>query len=66
MVVTQIAVKPTDEQETAPFDESARPIWEVVAEIGREIPDEEWAKVPQDASVNFRHIREDSLCRLTL
>ena len=29
----------------------ARPIWEVVVEIGAQIPDEEWAKVPNDASI---------------
>jgi excisionase family DNA binding protein len=32
-----------------------RPIWEAVAEIGREIPDEEWAKLPNDASKNLDH-----------
>lgn len=32
-----------------------RPIWEVVAEIGAQIPDEEWAKVPDDGSVNYKH-----------
>jgi hypothetical protein len=32
-----------------------RPIWEVVAEIGAKIPDEEWAKVPDDGSMNYKH-----------
>ena len=32
-----------------------RPIWEVVVEIGAQIPDEEWAKVPNDASINYNH-----------
>ena len=52
MVVEHL--KPDSEQETPPYDESARPIWEVLAEIGREIPDEECAQLPQDVSVNFR------------
>lgn len=32
-----------------------RPIWEVVAEVGAQIPDEEWENVPSDASINYRH-----------
>lgn len=32
-----------------------RPIWEVIVEIGSQIPDEEWAKVPDDASINYKH-----------
>ena len=35
------------------YDPEARPIWEIVMEIGAEIPDEEWAKVPTDLSKNF-------------
>lgn len=31
-----------------------RPIWEVIAEIGEQIPDEEWATVPSDASINYK------------
>ena len=37
------------------FDKSARPIWEVVEEIGKAIPDEEWAKLPDDASIHLDH-----------
>jgi hypothetical protein len=37
------------------FDESARPIWEVVEGIGKAIPDEEWAKLPDDASIHLDH-----------
>ncbi len=33
----------------------ARPIWEVIAEISNEIPDEEWEKLPSDGSVNHDH-----------
>jgi len=32
-----------------------RPIWELVVELGAQIPEEEWAKVPDDASINFKH-----------
>jgi len=35
--------------------EAKKPIWEVVAEIGAQIPLEEWAKLPDDASINYRH-----------
>lgn len=32
-----------------------RLIWEVVAEIGAQIPDEKWAKLPDDGAVNYKH-----------
>jgi excisionase family DNA binding protein len=32
-----------------------RPIWEKIAALGREIPAEEWEKVPKDASINLKH-----------
>lgn len=32
-----------------------RPVWELVVELGAQIPAEEWAKVPDDASINFKH-----------
>ncbi len=32
-----------------------RPIWEIIVEIGTQIPEEEWAKVPNDASINYKH-----------
>lgn len=35
--------------------ETKRPIWEVVAEIGAQIPDQEWAEVPDDSSINYKH-----------
>lgn len=37
------------------FDPSARPIWEIVAEIGRSAPPEAWAKVPTDGARNLDH-----------
>jgi Arc/MetJ-type ribon-helix-helix transcriptional regulator len=33
----------------------ARPIWETIAELGRSVPGEEWAKVPSDLSINLDH-----------
>lgn len=38
-----------------PCDDSARPIWEVVLEISNKIPEEAWAEVPTDASINVDH-----------
>jgi hypothetical protein len=32
-----------------------RPVWELVVELGAQIPEEEWAKVLDDASINFKH-----------
>ena len=34
----------------ANFDETARPLWEIILETASTIPDEDWAKVPEDAS----------------
>ncbi|MDX2214988.1 MAG: hypothetical protein SFY66_16995 [Oculatellaceae cyanobacterium bins.114] len=35
------------------FDSDAQPIWELVAEISAQVPDEEWAKLPTDLARNF-------------
>lgn len=35
--------------------EKKRPIWEVIVEIGAQIPDEKWAIVPDDASINYKY-----------
>ncbi len=32
-----------------------RPIWEVITEISSQIPEEEWAKLPSDGSINHDH-----------
>lgn len=37
------------------YDSIARPLWELVVEIGAQVPDEEWAKVPTDLSKNVDH-----------
>ncbi len=35
-------------------DGEVRPVWEIVAEIGSRIPEEEWKKVPTDLARNFK------------
>ncbi|OYQ67401.1 hypothetical protein B9G53_01230 [Pseudanabaena sp. SR411] len=37
------------------FDYSAPPIWEVVAKISAQVPDEEWQKLPTDLAMNFEN-----------
>lgn len=37
------------------YDSIAHPLWELVVEIGAQVPDEEWAKVPTDLSKNVAH-----------
>jgi len=38
-----------------PYDETAKPIWEIAEEISASIPEEEWAKLPRDLSKNLDH-----------
>ena len=33
---------------------SHRPLWQKIVELGEEIPEEEWEKVPSDASMNYK------------
>jgi hypothetical protein len=37
------------------FEQKVKPLWERLVEIGRQVPDEEWAKLPTDLSWNFEH-----------
>ena len=37
------------------FDYSAPPIWEVVAKISAQVPDEEWKKLPTALAMNFEN-----------
>jgi len=37
------------------FDATARPIWDLAADIAAEVPDSEWQKVPADLSKNVDH-----------
>lgn len=50
--VDQIEVRTSGETS---FDPSVPPIWETIAELGRTVPDEEWAKVPADLAENLDH-----------
>ena len=35
------------------YDPTAKPIWEIAVQIGANIPESEWEKVPSDLSKNF-------------
>ena len=43
------------EQERASAPLRERPIWEVINEISSQVPDEEWARLPPDGSLNVDH-----------
>lgn len=45
---------------TAQASQENKPIWEIAAELSAQIPDEEWAKVPSDLSINLDHYLYDS------
>jgi len=53
------AVKPKRKsrgQKEHPKETNAqRPIWETVAELGSQISDDDWEKVPDDSSINYKH-----------
>ncbi len=63
-IIEKVHSLPSDEQaKTLEFvenlekkvSEASRPIWEVIGEISSQIPDEDWAEIPSDASVNLDH-----------
>ncbi|MBP9663678.1 MAG: hypothetical protein KBD94_03595 [Pyrinomonadaceae bacterium] len=44
------------EQRAVPIQtRDSRPIWEVITEMSSEIPDEMWAELPTDGSINHDH-----------
>ena len=47
MVVT------TQEKQPEPPTEDSVPFWQMVVDLGAQIPDEEWAKIPVDASISL-------------
>ena len=48
--------EPAADSGDAPSAASAhKPLWEVIAEIARSVPDQEWAKIPSDASYQLDH-----------
>ena len=42
-------------EETVMQCQPQEPIWKVIADIGKQIPLTTWEKVPDDASINFKH-----------
>lgn len=38
-----------------PYDAAARPIWKVISDLGTEIPESEWERVPTDLARNLDH-----------
>lgn len=48
IIQTEISDEPT-------YDYTARPLWELIVEIGAQVPDEEWAKVPSDFARNAEY-----------
>ncbi|CAN5182492.1 MAG: hypothetical protein ACR2GW_10880 [Pyrinomonadaceae bacterium] len=44
-----------DSQTEAIEANEGRPIWEVIAEISSQVPDEEWDQLPADGSLNHDH-----------
>jgi type I restriction enzyme S subunit len=45
------------------FDYTALPIWEVVAKLSAQVPDEEWQKLPTDLAMNFDDYQRDRLSK---
>ena len=50
--IADLEIRPVGE---VAFDPSARPIWEVIEEIGAAVPVGEWARVPADGAQNLDH-----------
>ena len=38
-----------------PKSKDSRPIWEIITEISSQVPDEVWATIPNDGSINHDH-----------
>ena len=51
----QYGARPEKEEPELRLPPRPMPFWEVIAEIGAEIPNEMWATVPDDWSINYRH-----------
>lgn len=47
--------KPSRQAEQSKETKDERPIWETVVELGAQISDDEWEKVPEDSSINYKH-----------
>ena len=49
----ELAEKLLEENKQPPAE--GKPIWEVLCEIGSQVPPEDWDKVPSDGSINVDH-----------
>ena len=64
-IYEKVKVLPLDKQEEVlefvkeklafTVKKDSRPIWEVIAEISSQVPEEEWAKLPADGAENHDH-----------
>jgi hypothetical protein len=52
VAVAELEIRPAGE---VPFGSSAKPIWEMIEQIGAEVPAVEWDKVPADGAQNLDH-----------
>lgn len=50
--VSELRLQPAGE---ISYDPTARPIEDVLAELGREVPEEEWSRLPADLAENIDH-----------
>ncbi|MFT3743643.1 MAG: hypothetical protein QM785_05035 [Pyrinomonadaceae bacterium] len=48
-------LKIIEDRVSAQVDKNMRPIWEVLTEMSAEIPEEMWAELPTDGSINHDH-----------
>jgi len=53
--VIVLVERPVSGAGRAGAEASVAPIWEAAAEMGRTVPEEEWAAVPPDLSRNLDH-----------
>jgi Phycobilisome protein len=50
-----LKLKETQNQEEISDTSTVKPFWERLAEIGAQVPESEWAKIPRDLATNFEH-----------
>lgn len=55
----EVIVAPAEDAPTPadvlPSEPDTRPLWEIIAELGEQIPAEERPRVPHDGSKNYKH-----------
>jgi hypothetical protein len=50
-----LRLKENPNQEEISDTSTVKPFWERLAEIGVQVPESEWAKIPRDLATNFEH-----------